>query len=118
MYNEHLLERCTQLYGEDIGDKLSLAMLQIYQKDFCVTTGFDAHQISISRSCIVRGKLFRLSEDYSSLIMPDGTERTIESLNYTDIVPFIPKRSTRSHSHRHCFIDDPLTTKFDFASLI
>ena len=117
MYGENLLERCTQLYGEEIGDKLSLAMLQIAHKDFCVATGLDARHVSISRNCFSRGRAFRLSEDYTKLIMPDGSEREISSLSYKDIVPFLQRNSINPSSHNNCFMDDPVRCNFDMSSL-
>ena len=118
MYREDLLQRCTQLYGEDIGDKLSLAMLQIYQKDFCVATGLDSKHISISRSCLSRGRLFELSNDCKYLVMPGGFLQTIDSLTYQDLAPLLPWNSANPPGHRHCFMDDPIRSGFDMSSLI
>ena len=116
MYKENLLDRCIQLYGEVDGTKLHKAMATIADKDFCVSTGLDAHTISISRSCISRGHSFKLSEDYKYLVMPNNILYAVKSLTRKDIYHLLPW-NVRAPSHPHCFVDDPIRSGFDMSSL-
>tara|TARA_Y100000310_G_C20604940_1_gene775027 strand:+ start:684 stop:995 length:312 start_codon:yes stop_codon:yes gene_type:complete len=96
------------LYGKEVGKRLSDAMKKIGRKDFCVATSWSEHEISISRSCIYRGRIFKLTSDYNSLMMPDGEIREIDSLTYLDISKYLPKSPKirgGKHIHRHCFSD-------------
>ena len=106
-----------RLYGETAGPLIHRAMAEIQNKDFCVATGLRLPEISISRSCLSQGRVFRLAGgDYSLLVTPDG-EREISALGYQDIVCYLPNRHMRE-GQQHCFVDDPLTDILDFASLI
>lgn len=90
MDSKNLERRCVELYGRN-GKFLFRAMEAIHRKDFCVATGWDDNEVSIARCCNSRGKIFKLSNDYKSLIMPDGRVRKIDDLTYNDIVQYLPK---------------------------
>jgi len=118
MYRANLLDRCVQLYGVAVGNMLRDAMISIANNDFCVATGFDAQHVSISRSCLSRGRSFEFSDDYRNLVMPGGFLQAIDSLTYQDLAPLLPWNSANPPAHRHCFMDDPVRSGFDMSSLI
>jgi len=98
--------RCIGLYGRKTGGELSRAMKKIYHIDFCVATSWSPNEISIAKGCYSRGRVFRLTSDYMSLIMPNGEIREIDSLSYSDISKYLPK-STKilDNEHLHCSLD-------------
>jgi hypothetical protein len=77
------------------------AMVQLHQIDFCVATAWGKREVSISKTCSKKGRVFELSRDYKHIVMPSGGLRSISSLNYNDISRFLPD-SHFSEDERHC----------------
>ena len=72
MHKEHLLEHCVRLYGETAGPLIYRAMIEIHNKDFCVATGLRLPEISISRSCLMQGRVFQLAgREYELIALPN-----------------------------------------------
>lgn len=65
-----LKAKCRIFYGNSAGSKLFNAMKKIADKNFCVATGWDERELSISRGCNYRGTIFKLTRDYEHIIMP------------------------------------------------
>lgn len=104
MNRRTIRRRCISLYGKQVGNKLADVMLKVGRKDFCVATAWNARQISISMSCNSRGKIFKITEDYKTLIAPDETRISIETAEYIDIAKYLNHSKYREHK-RHCQFD-------------
>ena len=101
---ERLESRCRELFPEN-ADRLFPAMQKIHNRDFCVTTGWTDHQISISRSCVYRGKLFNFSKDYGLLITLGGWSKRIDNIGYADLADYLPAVRGKE---LHCSVDKPV----------
>lgn len=101
MHIKTLESRCIDQYGEENGKKLYRAMQDIHEIDFCVATGWAVDEISIAQSCNYRGRIFKLSKDFRSLIMPDGVEKSFRDLNYSEIKNLLPKKCDEPN-YKHC----------------
>lgn len=105
MDKQALKQRCQELYGA-AGERLYAAMMALHEKDFCVATAWDDHSVSLARSCSRVGRVFRLSEDYQHVFMPQGRLKSIESLSYVDLALWLPKTNHPSETHSHCSFDN------------
>lgn len=81
---------CIRQFGER-GIDLVKAMEKVHQKDFYVEPGNHPHEIRVAASTGNRMIIFEFNEDYSKLIFPDGTRRTIEEIEYKDIIRYLPR---------------------------
>lgn len=104
MDTKSLERRCIKLYGNINGRLLFAAMIAVHNKDFCVATGWNNHEMSVSRSCDAPGKIFKISEDYKQIIMPNGETKRIIDLTYSDIEGFLPTKYGKGEQ-RHCELD-------------
>lgn len=103
MTSERLEQKCLELFGSPNGEKLFEAMLGIAKKDLCVATSWDSDQVSIARSCSMRGRVFQLTSDYESIIIPNEKKFRIDKLVYSDIVKYLPISYGKQF---HCSFDD------------
>ena len=101
MNTKCLEEKCIERFGERRGSKLYNAMLQLSKLDFCVATAWYAKQVSIARSCNMRGKIFYLTRSYKSLILPDKRKVPIIRVSRNDICTYLPSISSAGH-FEHC----------------
>ena len=67
-----LKRKCMDTFDRKAGLALHTAMMRVARMDFCVATSWDAHEVSVSRSCNSRGRVLRFSDDYEHLVMPGG----------------------------------------------
>ena len=106
MTSINLQEKCALLYGQK-GNKLYAAMSAIAQKDFCVATAWSALEVSIARGCSNVGRIFRFTEDYSGVFLPEDeqTITRIEDLQYQNLVKYLPLSRSRGEQ-KHCAVDD------------
>jgi hypothetical protein len=105
MMNIKNLERkCVNSFGQKKGDMLFQAMQQLSRKKFCVATGWEPDEVSLSYSCLIRGQIFKLTPDYKSIILPDGEIIEIKCLSYRDLLDYLPKTKFNDN-YRHCFVD-------------
>jgi hypothetical protein len=101
---EKLEKSCVHRFGINEGRKLFSLMKIIRKKDFCVATGWDSKEISISLSCSLRGTLCRIVDDYKFLIFPDGFKEKVYNLNYITIKDHLKKYGSISN-YSHCSVD-------------
>ena len=78
-------------------------MFRIAGKDFCVATSWSSDQVSIASACVRRGRIFKLTNDYESIIMSDGLEFKITELTYHNIFKYLPFYYGEQF---HCSFDD------------
>ncbi|MCX8159238.1 MAG: hypothetical protein N3D20_03035 [Candidatus Pacearchaeota archaeon] len=102
---ETLEKKCIESYGEELGKKLFEFMKKIHGMDFCVATGWGPNEISISRSCMCIGRIFKIGGDYETLILPNGEEMRIDNIGYEDIEKFLPRGGYGRMEQTHCEID-------------
>jgi hypothetical protein len=100
-----LKDRCINDFGKDSGRKLFRAMGKIADLEFCVATGYNHNELSISKGCQYRGRIFKLTRDYTHLIMPDGSLRSLDNLSYKEIAKCLPKLKF-SAGFYHCDADN------------
>lgn len=87
-----LKKECINRFGQK-GIALFRAIEEIHHKDFCVEPGSHPYEIRIGIGFRSRKIIFEFSEDYSQLIFPDGNQRLIKELKYTDIRKYLPMLS-------------------------
>jgi hypothetical protein len=103
MDRENLENKCIKLFEEENGRKLFRAIVEIANKDFCVATAWNDHQVSIAKTCSYRGKIFELTPDYKSLILNGDEIIPLEELSYQRIERHLAKKS---YGHlKHCEFD-------------
>lgn len=107
MTSANLENKCREKFGDERSRLLYESMRAIAKKDFCVATGWTDHEISISKSCLHRGKIFVLSEDYQSIVVP-GFDITvpITKLAYKDFCTYLPLIGLQTGFPTHHTIDD------------
>jgi len=106
--NQKTLERrCINLYSRKRGKSLFGAMSKIAKKDFCVATGWESDEVSISISCNKRGRIFGLTPDYQSIVLPGGGEYTLEEVGYLEIARYLKRNTNLPKGELHCDIDRP-----------
>lgn len=83
-------------------------MKRVARIDFCIATGWSENEISIARSCSCAGQTFKVSEDYSTIIAPDGTEIEVRNARYQDTAQHLPQAPRLKYEirNRHCAVDD------------
>ena len=106
MNRKSLEKKCVERFREDAGRRLFDFMLKIANLDFCVATAWNSDQVSIARSCKMRGKIFRTTADYKSIILPDHQQIPLERLAYSDITHYLPKSNSYGEVE-HCHFDQP-----------
>lgn len=105
MDQENLRKTCKERFPKN-GDRLFRAIMDLHYKDFCATTGWSDHEVSLSKSCRKRGRIFQLSDDYQHIVMPSGELRSIESLTYADVSRHLPdSHFNQEEPHYHCDCD-------------
>ena len=104
MNHKSLERKCVERFGKETGRILFDVMIQIAHRDFCVATAWNAYQVSIARSCNMRGKIFNLTPDYKYLILPNKQALPIKELSYSDISYYLPKSNSYGEV-RHCYFD-------------
>ena len=82
------------------------AMREIANIDFCVATGWNADEVSISRECTSRGVIFNFKDNYKTIVSPDGTEIKISEATHNDIANYL-KRTRYEEGWTHCSVDAP-----------
>lgn len=108
------LERiCTTRFGQEKGSKLAKVMAKMGRLDFCVATAWNADEISISRSCHHRGRIFKISNDYKKLILVEYNSKAkpkevasmdMNSLDYNSIAKNLPN-ARFSLGYTNCHAD-------------
>jgi hypothetical protein len=98
---ESLRERCISDYGRSSGRKLFSVMKKIADEGFCISTGWTHNELSVSRGCAYRGTIFKITKGYHEIIMPNGTIKSIEDIDYEEIIDYIPTLKF-STGYRHC----------------
>jgi len=93
-------------FGEETGRKILEAMIKLQNIDFCAALAWSENEVSISRSCGYRGKIFVFTSDYQGLIMPDKRIVQIKDLSYPDLVKYLPNKSL-PEGQKHCGFDSP-----------
>jgi hypothetical protein len=105
MDRKNLETRCKTLHGEKVGKRLFDAMMEIANKDFCVATAWNDHQVSIAKTCAYRGNIFEFTPNYDSLVLTDEEIIPLTELTYHKVSKHLPDKS---YGHRkHCESDLP-----------
>lgn len=104
MEKNTLRKTCVSRLGQCDGPKMFELMLKIADQDFCVATGFRKNEISIARNCGSRGTVFTSSEDYRSIVAPNGDVLDVENITPEDILKYL-------HNQRP--FDDHLNCSYD-----
>ena len=118
MTSTRLKDICIVRFGSDAASRLVPAMETIRHLDFCVATAFNETELSISKSCIYQGKLFKLTDDCEGIYIPDiggdtvinnktYSTRLIRNLSYLDISQHLEhKKFSTTWGKTHCFMDN------------
>ena len=104
-------KRCRELYPEETARKLFEAMRELHEKDFCVSFGWDCNEVSISRSCMKRGRIFPFANDYTCLIFPNGKAYRIKELSHEDIAYSLPTARLKT-GETNCYFGLQETEQF------
>lgn len=110
MTSKSLREKCISSFGNINGNRIYEVMTIIANRDYCVATGWDDHQVSIAKSCLFRGRVFKITDDYGGLILPENKIVKISEISYSDINGYLPKSPFRG-LEKHCGLDDILLRK-------
>lgn len=107
MTSPRLRQKCIDLYGQEIGEKLYGLMKKIQELNFCVATSWSGKQVSIARGCYHSGMIFAVSEDYNTIMTPDN--HIISPEQGREIIePYLPNTPKLEIQDRekHCQLDD------------
>lgn len=103
--NKFTLElRCIDLFGDEKGEILYEAIRRVAYLDFCVATAWTQDQMSIARACNARGRIFKLTPDCKSLILPDSKIISTKTLRPLHILHYLPKINKYAEQ-KHCYLD-------------
>jgi len=92
MNKKHLRKSCELKFPDSDSGRLYWFMEQIAAMDFCVATGWEADEVSVSKGCATRGRIFKIAKNYTRLVMPNEKQIKLNRLTYGDIVRYLPCR--------------------------
>ncbi|MBU0957314.1 MAG: hypothetical protein KKF56_00740 [Nanoarchaeota archaeon] len=104
MNKDHLKKSCEKKFPDSDYSRLYWFMEEVAKLNFCVATGWEADEVSVSKDCAIRGRIFKTTKNYTRLQMPNGKEIKLDRLTYEDIVRYLPVRGFEGQ-HRHCDAD-------------
>jgi hypothetical protein len=104
MKPQELQDICLFRFGREKGIKLAKLIIKIGKLEFCVATAWSDNEVSISRSCETVGQIFKASEDYKTILDPNGIKIDLKKATYWDIEKYLP-RARFIEGRTHCQSD-------------